>query len=67
MLLTYYKPKNNLFYIYEKGKTYIARGFDQINADRMFKGIDNKPLTFPTEETAAQFCAHRNSIMINCF
>ena len=61
MLNCYIKEKNGLIYIYEKGVTY--KGMIKVKVDRMFKAIDFKPLTFPNNVLALQFCISRNSIM----
>jgi len=60
MLYCYPKLKNNIVYIYEKGKTYVANGMQQITVNRMFKDWNGKPLTFPIYRDAEMFCVSRN-------
>jgi hypothetical protein len=62
-MLAYGKIHRGKIYIYEKGELYIGRV--KRNVNRMFKGFDNKPLTFELNqgELAAEFCEARNEIM----
>jgi hypothetical protein len=61
MLKSYVKPRNGLFYIYEKGRTYKNRIQSQTN--RIFRDWNGDPLIYDTEEAAQQFCDARNEIM----
>lgn len=63
MVLCYYKKRNELYYIYETG--YVMRtvngSYEKIN--RIFRDLNDDPLTFPCRVDARNFCFDRNAIM----
>jgi len=61
MLFCYSKPKNGMYYIYESGTTYIGR--TQVKVNRIYMGLDGKPLIFPYQWLAFHFCIDRNDII----
>ena len=60
-MLCYPKRKNDLVYIYEIGTRY--EGMRLVKSHRMFKDLNNEPLTFPNIKDARDWCFTRNQIM----
>ena len=65
MLIAYGKKIGDTIYIYEKGTTYI--GMEERKVNRMFKDLNNDPLTFDDEQSACDWCNARNDIMGTSF
>ena len=66
-MIAYGKIHRGKIYIYEKGEIYVGRFKQKVN--RMFRGFDNKPLTYELNQgdLANEFCNARNEIMRTSF